>query len=133
MTVALGMPGIFRAQAGVTTQAIAQNQDGSVNSATNPATAGSIVSFYATGLGPTNPSCVTGMLNYPAATGMFYPAEFNATTGGPVVKYAGSAPGMLCGIVQFNLQIPLGTPAGAFLLDPIFVTQSPVGATVAVK
>jgi uncharacterized protein (TIGR03437 family) len=128
------MPGIFRAQAGVTTQAIAGNQDGTVNSTANPAAAGSIVSFYATGLGPTKPSCATGMLNYPAATGMFYPdAEFNAMSGGPIVKYEGSAPGMLCGIVQFNVQIPVGTPAGAFLLDPIFVTQSPVGATIAVK
>jgi sugar lactone lactonase YvrE len=48
--VASVAPGIFTTASG-SGQAAADNQDGSLNSATNPAPRGSIVSFYATGQG----------------------------------------------------------------------------------
>jgi uncharacterized protein (TIGR03437 family) len=134
LTVAEGVPGIFRLQPGISTQAAANNQDGTINSATNPADPGSIVTVYGTGLGPTNPSCATGSLNLPVATGMYFPnLQINDMSGGPPVQYEGSSPGLLCGVVQINFQIPLGTPSGAFIVDPIFVQRSTVWATVAVK
>jgi len=41
-------------------QAVAVNQDGSLNSEQNPAAARSIVVFYGTGIGVTSPAGVTG-------------------------------------------------------------------------
>jgi len=44
-------PGIFRSQEGVSSQAAAANQDGTVNSPSNPAAPGSYVSVWGTGFG----------------------------------------------------------------------------------
>jgi hypothetical protein len=34
------------------------------------------------------------------------------------LEYEGSAPTLLCGIVQFNFQVPPGAAPGPFLLTP---------------
>jgi uncharacterized protein (TIGR03437 family) len=89
VTVVASAPGIF-AGANGTGQAAALNEDGSVNSASNPAARGSVVSIYATGLG-------SG-----AANATLTIAGYNAP-----VLYAGSAPGFP-GLIQINAQIPGG-------------------------
>jgi uncharacterized protein (TIGR03437 family) len=110
-------PGIFTTASG-TGQAAAINQDGSMNSATNPALRGSIVSFYATGQG--------------AGSG-----AVNLTVGGyqAQLPYAGSAPGF-AGLMQINAQIPSG-----FFLEPgiqpvvlsIGGATSQAGVTIAIQ
>lgn len=117
----LGEPGIFRLQPGVSTQAAALNQDGSVNGPTDPASAGSYVTFFGTGYGPLVPPCATGGLNPPTAVPLFWTGSpiANLTTDTPyALQYEGSAPTLLCGIVQFNFQVPITTPSGPFLLTP---------------
>jgi uncharacterized protein (TIGR03437 family) len=59
LPVAEAAPGVFTVDG---TYAAAVNQDGSVNSAANPAPPNSIVSIYATGLGPINPPQADGSL-----------------------------------------------------------------------
>jgi uncharacterized protein (TIGR03437 family) len=49
-------PGLFTVDATGTGQAVVTNSDGSVNSASNAAVHGSIVTIYATGGGPIAPS-----------------------------------------------------------------------------
>jgi len=62
-----GSPGIFRLQIGQSAQAVAMNQDGTLNGPTNPAARGSVVAVWGTGYGQTNPPCQSGGLNLPYA------------------------------------------------------------------
>lgn len=135
MQARLGMPGIFRLQPGVSTQAAAFNQDNTVNGAANPAAPGSVVYFYATGFGPLSPPCVTGTLNPDGPAPLLYAAVgingVNAQS--PALPYIGGAPTMLCGIVQINMQVPLDAGPGPFPMAPAFATQSMVGSTIVVQ
>ncbi len=103
-------PGIFRSQEGVSTQAVAVNQDGTVNGPSNPAAPGSYVSVWGTGFGSLDPPCATGGLNPFAAVNLdsnVTISAYGALIGETVsAAYAGSAPGMACGVDQINLQIP---------------------------
>jgi uncharacterized protein (TIGR03437 family) len=92
--------------------AAALNQDGTINSAQNPAAQGSIVSVFATGLGPINPVQADGSL-----IGLPLPANelplqvqlaclaiecTNITS--YEVLYAGPAPFLIAGASQINFQ-----------------------------
>jgi uncharacterized protein (TIGR03437 family) len=52
-------------------------------------------------------------------------------------QYAGSAPTLVCGIVQINFQVPLNVAPGAFSFAPAInengTVQSLISATIAVK
>ncbi|MGP0075647.1 MAG: IPT/TIG domain-containing protein [Bryobacteraceae bacterium] len=87
--VAAAAPGIFTVS-GATGQAAASNQDGSLNSASNPAARGSVVSIYATGQGSGTPNITLNIAGYNAP-----------------LLYAGPAPGFP-GLMQINAQIPAG-------------------------
>ena len=111
-TVIAADPQVFQNSDGT---AAAVNQDGSVNSAVNPAKAGSIVSIWATGTGaisgyrwPLDGQIATGAEDYECCQVDISP---NYSLGPlslpePVVLYAGAAPGMVAGVVQINFQIP---------------------------
>jgi uncharacterized protein (TIGR03437 family) len=106
-------PALFTANSSGTGQAAALNQDGSVNSVSNPAGAGSIVVFYGTGEGQTNPAGQDGVI----ATGV-YPTPVQAVSvqiGGQTaqVLYAGAAPGEVAGLLQINARIPAGVTGNA--------------------
>jgi uncharacterized protein (TIGR03437 family) len=94
-------------------QAAALNQDGTINSATNPAPAGSIVSIFATGLGaitvlpdgaitPWPPSQYPGVQMQATA----YLSVSTQETVPVSVLYAGPAPLEIEGLAQINLVIP---------------------------
>jgi uncharacterized protein (TIGR03437 family) len=109
--VAFAAPELFRLHPGVSTQAAAINQDGTVNSPLNPAPRGSIVALYATGFGLTTPGCLTGALNPPIAANLRATVLSWATPPKvPDVLYAGGAPTLLCGVQQINLRIPDQVP-----------------------
>ena len=141
-----GSAGIFRLQIGQSAQAVAINQDGTLNGPTNPAARGSIVAVWGTGYGQTNPPCPTGGLNFPDAvplspgiSAQIYNADpklLGVQAPAPV-KYAGSAPTLVCGIVQINFQVPENVAPGAYSFSPWIAGNgtigSPTGATIAVK
>ena len=108
-------PGIFTLDATGSGEAAVVNQNGTVNGPANPAQAGSIVSLYVTGEGPTTPGGVNGKL---AVTPLPQPQSYVAVflSGQQVsVAYAGGAPGEVAGVMQINVQIPanlLGTTTG---------------------
>ena len=116
--VTFGSPGVFRLQIGQSAQAVAINQDGTLNGPANPAPRGSFVALWGTGYGQTNPTCTIGGLNLP------YAAPLNPDTSvlmtslngaAPAsVQYAGSAPGLVCGVEQINFQVPMDAAPGAF-------------------
>jgi uncharacterized protein (TIGR03437 family) len=89
--VTFASPGFFRRNAGYSIQAAAVNEDGTINSSSNPAAPGSIVSVWATGYGVTNPSCTSGELNVPESAALA-PGVVPVNNGGVNVTYVGSAP-----------------------------------------
>jgi len=99
--------------------ALGLNQDGSVNSASNPAALGSIVSVFATGLGPITPPLADGtVVGNPLPTNVLPIAvaftvenpPFGVTISNPFeVTYAGPAPYLIAGASQINFK--LGPPA----------------------
>jgi uncharacterized protein (TIGR03437 family) len=89
---------------------VALNQDGTVNSPTNPAPQGSIVTLFGTGaLWP--PSLADGAL---ASGATPFSQEMNLfqvvdSQGAEAsILYAGTAPGLIDGVFQLNVQLPLG-------------------------
>jgi uncharacterized protein (TIGR03437 family) len=89
--------------------AAAINQDGTVNSPTHPAAAGSFVSIWATGIGYA--PGMDGQMATSAASFCSCLMHNVATNQDIVPSYAGTAPGMVNGVVQINFQAPA---AGSF-------------------
>src|ERR1039457_7164223 len=82
------------------------NQDGSVNSAANPAGPGTAVALFATGLGAMAPLPVDGSrpsqaINQPVA---YYQALVNGQAA--AIEYIGNAPTLVEGVVQINIRLP---------------------------
>ena len=131
--VAVAAPGIFTYNATGSGQAVAINQDGTVNGSGNPAAAGSYISIYCTGGGVTNPPGLTGAVNDMVVTTLA--ASSTASVGGVpgLVTYAGSAPGFVGGVNQVNILMSPNTPTGN---QPIVITiagqSSAATATVAI-
>jgi uncharacterized protein (TIGR03437 family) len=106
-SVASSVPGIFLDSK--TGMAAALNQDGSINSASNPAKGGSIVSVFA-----------TGGANYFSDGALVPLAIYDAHV--PVlavsgllsleVEFAGDAPGLVAGVMQINFRVPDSQPLG---------------------
>jgi uncharacterized protein (TIGR03437 family) len=115
--VVFAYPGFFRLQPNVSAQAYALNQDGTLNSVTNPAPRGSVVAYWGTGFGSTSPGCATGGLNAPGPVNLVPDLSVIMELGGPV-QYAGGAPGLACGITQVNMQVPLDSTPGALRVYP---------------
>jgi uncharacterized protein (TIGR03437 family) len=105
-------PGVFTLDATGTGQAAVLNQDGSVNSATNPAARGSVISIYATGEGQTSPEGVTGGVTQSNTTTPLLPVTAKIGGIGATVQYAGSAPGEVAGLLQVNAVVPQGVSPG---------------------
>jgi uncharacterized protein (TIGR03437 family) len=104
---------IFTANASGSGPGSILNQDYSVNTATHPAAPGSIVSVYGTGGGALSPVVTDGDIAGDALSWVSLP--YSATVNGETatVLYAGSAPTLLYGVYQFNVQIPSDIAAGA--------------------
>jgi uncharacterized protein (TIGR03437 family) len=120
--VAPSAPGLFTMERGVG-QAIAVHEDGTLNSATNPAPRGSIVVMYATGHGELD-----------ASQNVKLPVMVKVGNSYAEVLYAGAAPGF-SGLMQLNLRLPgIFTAPGTL---PITLTIGGVlsqpGVTVTVR
>ncbi len=87
------------------------NQDGTVNTASNPASVGSVVSIYLTGLGApstSGPRTSNGAISSSAVDAFQYSVEvLTENSSEPLsVLYAGTAPGTINGLDQINVQLP---------------------------
>ena len=133
-SVASAAPGIFSLDATGSGPGAVLNQDYTVNSASNPAVAGSVVMLYATGGGRTDPASSTGSLAR-AVTPLS--SHVSATIGGlpATVLYAGSAPAEVNGVLQVNVQLPNGVAGQGTV--PILLTiggkSSQTTVTIAVQ
>lgn len=114
LQVAATTPGIFSLTgSGQGQGAIVNSNDGTVNSAFNPAARGDWVGIYATGAGVTTPASVDGFV---AAAPLPIPnAQVSITMGGlPCqLEYEGAAPGLVSGVLQINARVPVGLASGS--------------------
>jgi uncharacterized protein (TIGR03437 family) len=107
------VPGVFTVDG---THALALNQDGSLNSAKDPAPVGTIVTVWATGLGPIAPAQADGTLvPLPLPGNVMAVAVYASDTVGEncllacdwqpfTVEYGGPAPYLVAGASQINFQ-----------------------------
>jgi uncharacterized protein (TIGR03437 family) len=119
-------PGIFTISQDGKGQAAAVNEDGRVNSASNPATKGSYISLYGTGQGQVSPAVLDGAaaLASPLSKAVTVltadaksciasqPAMCIAIgTGFGEIQFSGLTPGFV-GLWQINVKIPADVPSG---------------------
>ncbi len=113
------------------------NQDGSVNSAANPATVGQVVILFGTGEGLTTPLQADGQVT-PGVEPLPRPRQRVTVTMGGVecpVLYAGAPPGLVAGAIQINVQLPVGVPVGEAVPVTLAVGEalSPDTVTLAIR
>jgi uncharacterized protein (TIGR03437 family) len=132
--VAFTAPGVFTQARNGAGAATALNQDGTLNTATNPAAKGSVVYLFTTGDGPHNPPGQDGFVTNDILREPMFPVT--ATIGGQpaTVLYAGTTPGFCEGVTLVEAVIPSGAASGA---APVVLTANGVSstntATIAVK
>jgi uncharacterized protein (TIGR03437 family) len=118
-------PGVFMLNGST----LVVNQDGSINSTSHPAPIGSIVTVYATGLGPITPAQPDGaIVGLPLPANVLpvtltwelqgFPILWLGPTSAPItVQYAGPAPFEVAGVSQINFVVneyasPISLAAG---------------------
>lgn len=124
--VADSAPAIFTVNSSGTGAAAILNEDATLNAPNNPAARNSVVVIYATGEGQTAPPGVDGQVTGAALKRPALPVR--VTIGGQQaeVLYAGSAPGLVSGVLQVNARVPAGVAAGS--AAPVVVTVGGAGS-----
>jgi len=137
LPVVAASPSLFSANAsGTGPGAILNNADLSKNSPSNPAAAGSVVVLFATGAGLLKPAVADGVL-IPSTNPPLIAQTVSVTIGGQnaTVVYQGSAPGLVAGVNQIDVQVPAGITPGSAV--PVTITvggaSSANTVTMAVK
>jgi uncharacterized protein (TIGR03437 family) len=134
ISVAPSVPGIFSANYSGSGPGAIYNQDLTYNSASNPAAAGTIIVFFGTGEGQTNPAGIDGIINTSSFPKPALPVT--VTIGGQPAQiiYDGAIPDQIAGLLQINARVPAGLASGP---QPVVVTigtaSSQANLTVAVK
>jgi len=120
MVVWPARPALFTADSTGKGKGAILNQDGSVNSASNPAARSSIIVLYGTGGGP-----LAGNL-------LELPVKVFIDGIDCEVLYAGAAPGLISGVVQVNVRVPEFASAGEVVLR-VGERESQAGVTFALR
>jgi uncharacterized protein (TIGR03437 family) len=127
-------PGIFTASQNGQGQAAALNQDGSLNSSTNPAHPGAVVRLYFTGGGQTNPAGVDGALTGPTPPTPVLPVS--ARIGGQTADVVSTSgiEGVVEGVFEVKVRVPAGATGDALALElTVGANTSLSSATLAVR
>jgi uncharacterized protein (TIGR03437 family) len=127
--LARALPGLFTiaGEGG----AAALNQDGTINSASNPAPRGSVISLFGTGFGAMSPQPDSLILTphtppWAAVTERmeaFIGAPVESGAAGMAILYAGAAPGLAPGVVQVNVRIPANAGRGRVPIKVVLYTE----------
>jgi uncharacterized protein (TIGR03437 family) len=134
VSAAESAPGLFTANGLGVGAAAALNQDGSLNTAQNPAARGDIVVLYGTGEGELDPPAET---HIPAGDSPGVPVLDVAVSIGGVpaeILYAGQAPGF-SGLLQVNARVPAQSLVGDAVEVELRVggAASTQGVTLAIR
>jgi uncharacterized protein (TIGR03437 family) len=127
VTLQAAAPAMFQLPSGAV---IATHIDGSLVSSSAPATAGEVVTLWATGLGNTDPPLEDGMLPTAAQSiGQLNQLEVwinGAALNPAAILYAGVAPGF-AGLYQVNVRLPPQLPANPDIQLVLAGAPSPTG------
>lgn len=107
MAVLDSAPGIYTRDGSGVGQAAIANENGSPNTAANPAVPGTIVSIFGTGEGETRPLGQDGRVIVTDYRTPILPVRFYLNGRELEILYAGSVPGAVSGALQVNVRIPL--------------------------
>ncbi len=125
LPVSEAAPGIFSLDSSGSGQGAVLNQDGALNGALNPAAPGSVIVFYATGEGFTDPAGEDGKVAGTVLPKPILPVKVKIGDIEAEVLYAGAAPGLTAGVMQVNARIPEDlTQRGAVDLELIVGDRS---------
>jgi uncharacterized protein (TIGR03437 family) len=129
MIVAAFSPGTFLYGAG---RGVIQNQDFSLNTTTNPATGGSTIIAYLTGIGAGSAKIADGAAS-PGSPPSTFPGTATATIGdvNAPVGFLGYVPGLV-GLVQANVTVP-SLPTGDYPFVLSLNGQQNVSSLVSLK
>jgi uncharacterized protein (TIGR03437 family) len=136
LPVVASVPSVFSADASGQGPGAILDVNYQLVSASNPASAGSVIQIFATGQGQTSPAGVDGLIepvSLPLPMPLLTPG---VTIGGAAahILYAGAAPGLVAGALQVDVEIPDGLPSGpAALFVSIGDNNSQPGITVAIQ
>ena len=87
-------------------RAFVYNEGGKQNSPRDPASRGSVIVFYATGEGQTDPAGMDGQLTGEAAPKPLLPISVRIGGEQAEVLYAGGAPGFVTGLMELHVRVP---------------------------
>jgi uncharacterized protein (TIGR03437 family) len=113
MPLSAAAPGLFTPNASGSGEVAALNQDGSVNSAANPAPRGSVISLFGTGAGSMSPQLPNGAITISNPFPSFN-SSASVQIGGEAaqVLYMGAAPSLATGVFQINATVPPDIASG---------------------
>jgi uncharacterized protein (TIGR03437 family) len=135
ISIVEAQPGVFTTTGGTAGQGVVLNADGRLNSVSNPAAKGSLISIFATGVGQTKPPGVNG--GFVADDSMKPLLRVEALTGGisGKVMSAHVPRGLFAGVVQVDVQLAADAPSGPAVPLQLAVGEklSPPVATVSIK
>ncbi|HXS93500.1 MAG TPA: SBBP repeat-containing protein [Candidatus Limnocylindrales bacterium] len=135
MDVFDAVPALFTADHSGKGQAAVLNQDGSVNSPSNPAERGSVISVFLAGGGRMTPAQTDGTIT--SLTPPFPLLALGASCNVGEVIFAGAAPGLIAGAGQVNVRISQDIDSGSAVPIVIYVGNFASGftgdTTIAVK
>jgi len=135
MPVVASAPGVFTEDQSGIGQISAWNADGTKNSATNPALAGTTISLLATGEGQTTPNGADGKTGGPSAPHPQLLVSVQIGGSDAKVMSAGGSTGMVAGMLLVTAQIPANVSPGSRV--PVVLSigdaHSQPGATIAVR
>lgn len=132
--LAASAPALFTLSTGRGQGAIL-NQDASYNSASVPAARGSIVSMFGTGEGLIDPPGQDGQLVGTPLRHPILPVSIQIGGIEAEITYVGSAPGLVSGLFQLNVRIPLEVKSGSSIPVDLKIgsVSAQAGVTLAVQ
>jgi uncharacterized protein (TIGR03437 family) len=133
--VSSAQPGIFTRDSSGRGPGAIINQDGTVNSVSNPAPRGSIVSIYATGEGQTDPGGVDGQIAGEVLARPLATVQVRIDGLESEIQFARAVPMLVAGVLQVDARIPPDSRAGDAI--PVVLTvggsAGQGGVTLAVR
>ena len=148
LLVASSGPGLFTVNQKGTGAAAAYNQDNTLNSSSNAAARGSVITLYGTGQGQVSPAVPDGTAapGAPFAVTVAVPTAdarscqnnqpamcVQLSTSFGEVQFTGLIPGFI-GVWQINVKIPQDTPTGAAVPVRVVINGTPSNiVTVAIR
>jgi uncharacterized protein (TIGR03437 family) len=134
VTIAPSAPGLFTLDESGKGQAVAINEDGSLNTPASPALQGHIVSVYATGYGLVSPVVPNGAPNAAGLANPLWPVTARVNGVPARVERAGGDTGLPAGTIRVDIRVPTDVSGNqAPLSIRIGSVDSQPGVTMSVR